>query len=92
MGTVPVFRAVQRPRNADAYCVVLLQFRHIVAQSDEKDADQYGDNDTHFYLHTESSSVSNAVYNNRHYRNDPESQCKRLFVDIAPLRVIKGDK
>lgn len=92
MGTVPVFRAVQRPRNTDAYGIVLLQFRHIVPEDDEEQADQDGDYNAYIDFHAEGDCVSNTVYDKRHYRDDPERQREWLFVDVSPLRVIKGNK
>lgn len=92
MCPVPVFRAVQRPRDADADCVVLLELWHIVPEDDEEDANQYRNNNPYIYVHAEGDCVSNTVYDKRHYRDDPEHQREWLFVDVSPLRVIKGNE
>lgn len=71
VGAVPVFRAVQGPRNADAYRVVLLQFRHIVPEDDEEQADQDGDYNAYIGFHAEGDGVGHAVHQYGHDRKDP---------------------
>ncbi len=86
---VPVFCAVKRPGKTNAYGIVLVILRHIVAEQDKDDTDKEIDEQPDINRESECVCVRRKTADHGNSRNDPKYQSEDFRADIFPFRIMQ---